>query len=119
MELEEFKKRLAEIEDKNIITSKHAFKRIQDVKRKITYDKILDLLTSQKGLYRVEEQKAMNDNEIKCKLWFKLNDFYDMNVYTALKKEIKEESLNSLVIISAHKVKRKIQDKLRKNKNEN
>jgi len=71
------------------------------------------LIVSQKGLYKFEEQIARNINELKFKLWFKLNYIYDMNIYAVI--IINKKDLNSLKIISAHKVKRKIQEKINKN----
>ena len=80
MELEELKKRLGKFGLGEIKPSKHAFRRIQDEKRKINYPKIVSLLLSLEGLYRFQEQPAKNPDEIKLKLWFKLNYIYDMNI---------------------------------------
>jgi len=114
MKLEELKKRLKEIDLSNIKLTKHASQRIQDKRRKINYNKIINLIISQKGLYKFEEQTARNLNEQKFKLWFKLNYVYDMNTYVVIIIKDKKD-LNSLKIISAHKVKRKIQEKISKN----
>ena len=113
MNLEELKKRLKEIDLSNIKLTRHASQRIQDKRRKINYNKIINLIASQKGLYKFEEQTAKNPNELKFKLWFKLNYVYDMNTYIVIIE--KKKDLNSLKIISAHKVKRKIQEKISKN----
>ena len=113
MNLEELKKRLKEIDLSNIKLTRHASQRIQDKRRKINYNKIINLINSQEGLYKFEEQPAKNPNELKFKLWFKLNYVYDMNTYIVIIE--KKKGLNSLKIISAHKVKRKIQEKISKN----
>jgi len=113
MDLKELKEKLKWIDLSNIKVTRHAFKRIQDKRRKIKYDKIVNLVVSQKGLYKFEEQTAKNQNEQKFKLWFKLNYIYDMNLYVVV--IIGKKDLNSLKIISAHKVKRKIQEKISKN----
>ena len=64
-------------------------------------------------MYRIQEQQAKNPTaELKFKLWFQLNYLYDMNVYVVINKAEKEKGLNSLEIISAHKVKREIQRRL-------
>ena len=109
MNLEELKERLRNIEPSNIKISIHASKRIQDIRRKISYSQIISLIVSQKGLYKIQEQSAKDTNELKFKLWFQLNYLYDMNVYIVLNKIPLEKSLNRLMIISAHKVKRRIQ----------
>jgi len=113
MELEELKKRLKETDISKIKITRHASQRIQDKRRGIDYNKIINLIVSQKGLYKFEEQTARNLNEQKFKLWFKLNYIYDMNIYIVI--IINKKDLNSLKIISAHKVKRKIQEKISKN----
>ena len=113
MNLEKLKKRLKEIDLSNIKLTRHASRRIQDKRRKINYNKIINLITSQKGLYKFEEQTAKNPNELKFKLWFELNYVYDMNAYIVIIE--KKKGLNSLKIISAHKVKRRIQEKISKN----
>ena len=109
MNLGELKERLRDIESHNIKTSIHAGRRIQDTKRKISYSQIISLIVSQKGLYKIQEQTAKNTDELKFKLWFQLNYLYDMNVYIIINKIPLEKSLNRLMIISAHKVKRRIQ----------
>jgi len=113
MNLEELKEKIKKIDLSNIHVTNHAFERIQDKRRNINYQKIVDLIISQKGLYKFEEQSAKNLNEQKFKLWFKLNYLYDMNIYVVI--IIDNKDLNSLKIISAHKVKRKIQEKINKN----
>ncbi|MBT4135269.1 hypothetical protein HOD75_00430 [archaeon] len=113
MNLEELKEKLKKIDLSNIRVTRHASKRIQDKRRKINYNKIVNLIVSQNGLYKFEEQSAKNSNEQKFKLWFKLNYIYDMNIYVVV--IIEKKDLNSLKIISAHKVKRKIQEKINKN----
>ena len=113
MNLKELKDKLNKIDLSNIKVTRHAYKRIQDKRRKINYSKIINLIVSQKGLYKFEEQTAKNPNEQKFKLWFKLNYIYDMNIYIVVIME--KEDLNSLKIISAHKVKRRIQEKINKN----
>jgi len=115
MDLEELKSRLSKLDLSEIKTTKHGFGRTQDKRRTINYPQIVSLLTSQKGLYKFQEQVAKNIDELKFKLWFELNYIYDMNVYIVINKERKEKGLNSLKIISAHKVKRKIQKKIEKN----
>ena len=115
MNLDEFKKRLAGFGLSEIKPTWHGFKRIQDKRRNINYPQIVSLLTSQKELYKFEEQKAMNEDELKFKLWFKLNYIYDMNLYVVINKKPLEKGLNRLLIISAHKVKRKIQENIDKN----
>ena len=69
----------------------------------------------QKGFYYFKEQKAKNRGELKFKLWFKLNWMYDMNVYVVMNKEKKKKGLNRLKIVSAHKVRRRIQEEINKN----
>ena len=113
MDLKELKKRLKEIDLSSIQITRHAFQRIQDKRRKINYNKIINLIASQEGLYKFEEQIAKNPNELKFKLWFKLNYIYDMNIYVVI--IINKKDLNTLKIISAHKVRRKIQEKINKN----
>ena len=113
MNLKELKEKLEKIDPSNIKITKHASKRIQDKRRKINYNKIINLIILQKGLYKFEEQSAKNPNEQKFKIWFKLNYIYDMNIYIVI--ITKNKDLNSLKIISAHKVKRKIQEKISKN----
>ncbi len=115
MDLNELKRRLKELDLSEIKTTKHAFERIQDKRRKINYPQIVNLIRSSEKLYKFEEQTAKNPDESKFKLWFKLNYIYDMNVYTVINKKSREKGLNSLRIISAHKVKRKIQEKITKN----
>lgn len=115
MKIEELKERLSKFDLSEIKTTKHGFKRIQDERRKINYPQIISLITSQKDLYKIQEQEAKNPDELKFKLWFKLNYIYDMNVYIVINKDIREKGLNSLKIISAHKVKRKIQEQIEKN----
>lgn len=115
MNLDELKKRLSQFDLSEIKPTWHGFGRIQDKRRNINYPQIVSLLISQKGLYKFEEQKAMNDGELKFKLWFKLNYLYDMNIYIVINKKPLEKGLNRLMIISAHKVKRKIQERIDKN----
>jgi len=115
MDLEELKGRLSKFDLSEIKTTKHGFRRTQDIRRKINYPQIVSLITSQKGLYKFQEQPAKNPNELKFKLWFKLNYIFDMNVYIVINKEPRKKGLNSLEIISAHKVKRKIQQQIEKN----
>ena len=118
MDLGELKKRLSQFNISEIKSTWHGFKRIRDKRRNINYPQIIFLLTSQKGLYKFEEQKPRNtENELKFKLWFKLNYLYDMNIYIVINKKPMEKDLNIMEIISAHKVKRKIQEKIRKNEN--
>lgn len=112
MELRELKERLKNIKPYNIKITAHAGERIQDKRRKINYSQIISLITSQKGLYKFQEQTARNKNELKFKLWFQLNYLYDMNIYIVMNKIPLEKDLNRLMIISAHKVKRKIQEKI-------
>ena len=112
MNLEELKERLRKFDLSEIKATRHAFSRIQDKRRAINYPQIISLLTSKDKLYRFEEQKAENPYELKFKLWFKLNYIYDMNVYIVINKEVKEKGLNSLEIISAHKVKKDIQGRI-------
>ena len=80
----------------------------------MNYNKVISLLTCPDNLYKFEEQIPKNPNELKFKLWFKLNYIFDLNVYIVMKKE-PEKGLNSLEIITVHKVKRKIQEKIEKN----
>lgn len=115
MNLEQLKERLKNFDLAEISSTKHGFGRIQDIRRKINYPQIVNLIISQKGLYKFEEQPAKKPNEMKFKLWFELNYLYDMNVYIVINKEIREKGLNSLKIISAHKVKRTIQKQIEKN----
>lgn len=115
MILNELKDRLSKLDLSEIKTTKHAFRRIQDKRRKINYSQIIKLIISQKGLYKFEKQSAKNSDELKFKLWFKLNYIYDMNVYIVINGGLMEKGLNSLRIISAHKVKRKIQERINKN----
>ena len=118
MNLEELKERLKKFDLSEIKSTWHGFKRIQDKRRNINYPQIVSLLTSQNGLYKFEEQKPKDiENELKLKLWFKLNYLYDMNIYIVINKKPVEKSLNRMYIISAHKVKRNIQDKIRKDEN--
>ena len=112
MNLEELKERLKSFEDSEIRITPHAHKRIQDKRRNLNYSKILYLIKSQQGLYKFQEQPAKNKGESKFKLWFRLNYLYDMNIYIVMNVKIKEKGLNRLEIISAHKVKRQIQEKL-------
>ncbi len=114
MNLEELKNRLIKFDLSEIKTTKHGFERTQDKRRKINYPQIVSLLTTLKGLYKSQEQEAKNLDELKFKLWFELNYLYDMNIYIVINKEHKEKGLNSLRIISAHKVKRKIQKQIEK-----
>lgn len=115
MDLKELKNRLSKFELSEIKTTKHGFERTQDKRRAINYPQIVSLVTSQKGLYKFQEQVAKSIDELKFKLWFELNYIYDMNVYIVINKEHKEKGLNSLKIISAHKIKRKIQKQIEKN----
>ena len=115
MDIEELKERLKKVELSEIKTTKHGFKRTQDIRRSINYPQIISLITSQKGMYKFQEQPAKNSDELKLKLWFKLNYIFDMNVYIVINKEQREKGLNSLKVISAHKVKRKIQQQIEKN----
>jgi len=118
MNLEELKERLKNFDISEIKPTWHGFNRIQDRRRSINYPWIISLLTSQKGLYKFEEQKPINaESELKFKLWFKLNYLHDMNVYIVINKKPMEKGLNRMEVISAHKVKRKIQEKIRKNEN--
>lgn len=118
MDLEELKERLRQIDISNIKITKHAHDRIQDKRRKINYNQIISLILTQKELYKFEEQIPKNsETEQKFKLWFKLNYLYDMNVYIVMNKIIQEKALNRLEIISAHKVKRNIQQHIGKNEN--
>jgi hypothetical protein len=125
MNLDELKKILNNFSDGEIIITKHAHQRIQDKRRRINYGQIISLIKTQKGLYKFEEQSAKKTREFKFKLWFKLNYLYDMNVYIVIQIRLKkthpreEQSLNRLEIISAHKVKRKIQEKIQENANKN
>lgn len=73
MEIEELKERLKKFDLSEIKTTKHGFNRVQDKRRKINYPQIVSLVTSQKELYKLQEQKAKKPNELKFKLWFKLN----------------------------------------------
>ena len=118
MDLEELKKRLNAFDNSEIRITPHAHKRIQDKRRKINYSKVLYLIKSQKGLYKFQEQPAKNKGESKFKLLFKLNYLYDMNIYLVINLKIKEKGLNRLEIISAHKLKRKIQEQI-ENANKN
>lgn len=111
MDLKELKNLLKNIKNSNIYITKHAHKRIQDKKRRIDYGKVLKLIKTQKGLYKFEEQLAKNKDERKFKLWFRLNYIFDMNVYAVI--ILREKDLNRLEIISAHKVKRKIQKEIK------
>lgn len=117
MDLDGLKKRLKKFDLGEIRLTKHAFRRIQDKRRKINYPKVISLIISQEGLYKFQEQKADNPDELKLKLWFKLNYLYDINVYVVINKEHKEKGLNRLEIITAHKVKRKIQKEIGKHEN--
>lgn len=113
MNLEELKTKLNEFKDSQIIITSHAHKRIQDKRRKINYGVIFRLIKTQEGLYKFEEQNAKNFGESKYKLWFKLNYFYDMNVYLVI-ASYENKDLNRIEIISAHKVKREIQKEIEK-----
>jgi len=115
MDLKDLKERLSKFDLSEIKVTKHARDRIQDKRRRINYPQIMSLLISQKGLYKFENQKAKNKDELKFKLWFRLNYIYDINVYIVFNKELKEKGLNSLEIITAHKVKRRIQKEINKN----
>ena len=115
MDIEELKKRLSEFSRLEIEITRHAHKRIQDRKRGINYSWIMSLIMGQKGFYYFKEQKAKNRGELKFKLWFKLNWMYDMNVYVVMNKEKKKKGLNRLKIVSAHKVRRRIQEEINKN----
>jgi len=117
MDLKELKKRLRSLDLSEIKSTWHGFQRIQDIRRKINYPQIVSSIISQKGLYKFQEQKAREPDELKFKLWFRLNYIYDINVYIVINKEPKEKGLNRLEIISAHKVKRDIQKYIRKNGN--
>ena len=112
MDLKELKEKRSKFDLSEINTTTHAFRRIQDKRRQIKYNKITDLILSQKGLYKCQKQKAKFPGEIKFKLRFKINFIYDMNIYIVFNREEKEKGLNRLNIISAHKVKRKIQEKI-------
>lgn len=114
MNLDELKEKLKKFDLSEIKATRHAFNRVQDKRRKINYPQIIELLTTQKGLYKFEEQKAKNPDEIKVKLWFDLNYLLDMNVYVYFNREEKKKGLNILKIISAHKVRKNIQRKLGK-----
>lgn len=111
MNLKELKKTLNSFDSDKIKITPHAHKRIQDKRRKINYGIVIKLIKTQKGLYKFEEQKANYPNERKFKLWFRLNYIYDLNTYIVITLK-KEKDLNILEIISAHKVKRKIQRKI-------
>jgi hypothetical protein len=113
MNLKELKMMFSELKDNQIYTTKHAKERIQDKRRKINYAQLLNLIKTQRGLYKFEEQKARNEDEQKFKIWFRLNYLFDMNIYVVLIFK-KEKSLNMLEIISAHKVKRRIQKEIKK-----
>lgn len=115
MNIDELKKRLSEFDLSEIKLTRHGFERIQDKRRSINYPQIISLLTSQKGLYKFEEQKAKNEGELKFKLWFKMNYIYDMNIYIVINEKPMEKGLNRMEIISAHKVKIKIQEQIGKN----
>ena len=108
MNLKELKIMFSEFKDNQIYITKHAKERIQDKRRRINYSQILNLIKTQNGLYKFEEQPAKNEGESKYKLWFKLNYLFDMNIYIVI-TIFENKSLNRLEIISAHKVKRKIQ----------
>lgn len=112
MDLQELKERLKRSDLSEIKTTKHGFQRIQDKRRKINFPQIVKLIISQEGLYKFQEQKARNLGELKFKLWFQLNYLYDMNVYIVINKDEREKGLNTLKIISAHKLKRDIQRRL-------
>ncbi|MEA3329464.1 MAG: hypothetical protein U9Q06_01855 [Nanoarchaeota archaeon] len=88
MNLEELKRKLDRFDISEIKRSYHAFERIQDKRRKINYPKIRNLLITQNGLYKFQEQLAKYPNELKFKLWFKLNYIFDMNIYIVINKEI-------------------------------
>ena len=113
MNLEELKEKLAVSE---IELTKHVHERIQDKRRKINYSQVIFLIKNQKELYKFQEQRARNPQEKKFKLWFKLNYLYDMNIYIIINEE---KGLNRLMVISAHKVKRRIQQQINKNENKN
>ena len=118
MDLTELKDRLKGFDISEIKSTWRGFKRIQDKRRGINYPKVIFLLTSQEGLYRFEEQKPKNpENEIKLKLWFKLKYLHDMNIYIVINKKPREKGLNRMIVISAHKVKRKVQERIGKNEN--
>src|SRR3989344_2933269 len=107
MNLEELKESLSQFNTSEIKPTWHGFKRIQDKRRNIDYSQIISLLTSQNGLYKFEEQKPRDvENELKFKLWFKLNYLYDMNIYIVINKKPVEKSLNRMYIISTHKIKK-------------
>jgi hypothetical protein len=72
---------------------------------------VIKLIKSPESLYKFEEQKAKKENEAKFKLWFRLNYLYDLNVYVVM-NVCMEKDLNRLEIVSVHKVKRKIQEKI-------
>ncbi|MBI5148413.1 hypothetical protein HZA33_01920 [Candidatus Pacearchaeota archaeon] len=112
MNLEELRTRLKKFDLSEIKPTKHAFDRIQDKRRSITYPQIISLLTSQDKLYRFQEQPSKSQDELKFKLWFKLNYIFDINIYIVMNKTEKEKGLNSLKIITAHKVKKDIQNKI-------
>lgn len=69
MNLDELKERLSMFDLSEIKTTKHAFRRIQDKRRKINYSQIIKLIISQKGLYKFEKQPAKNSDELKFKLY--------------------------------------------------
>ena len=117
MNLEELKEIISKFDPSEIKITRHALRRIQDKRRNINYFKIMSLIKTQKGLYRFQEQKAKELNEKKFKLWFKLNYLYDMNLYIVINVKMREKGLNRLEIISAHKVKRKIQEGIDKHEN--
>ena len=84
MDLKELKEILGKFSFSEIGITKHASERIQDKRRRINYPHIIKLILSQKGLYKFEEQNAKNLDELKFKLWFRLNYIYDMNVYIVI-----------------------------------
>jgi len=112
MDLEELRKRLKGFDLGEIKPTKHAFERIQDKRRKINYPLIIKYLTSNEGPYKFEEQEPLFPDELKFKLWFKLNYLLDLILYISFNRNIKEKGLNKLNIISTHKVRRDIQKRL-------
>ncbi len=109
MDIESFKKILQGF-NLNIKPTRHGFKRAQDKKRNISYPLLVQHITNPKALYRIEEQDANCLNERKFKLWFRLNYDLDLNIYISIPKSLNKDS--TLNIISAHKVKRKLQKTL-------
>ena len=105
------KKFLDALEEENIFFKKHFFDRVKE--RPISESLIIKYLKKTETLLKVELLSSTRVKEEKFKLWFKLNYLYDMNIYVVI--IMNKKDLNSLEIISAHKVKRKIQEKINKN----